>query len=597
MPVATTKGNFQVYALASPATIPCVHPPGNRQAGILIPAFCLRREGDLGIGDTAALREWIDWAADHGVGFIQLLPINENGAEESPYSAISSVALDPIYLALDADIPGLDVADVALARSQLGAALHAPWVDYPAVRRAKRGLLERAWLRFGEGPPAYGEEFALFQQQQVGWLDDYCLFRLLMEQYGETLTWDQWPESCRTPSLARQHLAYLRVRDETAIASRLGFFAFVQWLCFRQWRALRAHADSRNVKLMGDVPIGICWHSCDVFFQRDNFHLDWFGGSPPEGMGQSDPFFQQWGQNWGIPLYRWDHMETNGFLWWQSRIARIAEFFQIFRLDHILGFYRIYAFPWRPERNHTFLGLSHEQAAARNGGRLPRWFLRPDDSAENKAANRAEGDVRLRAILPAAVGIDVIAEDLGWVPDYVRPHLSALGIAGYRIPHWDCNEFGHPALGSDFPENSFAAYSTHDHDPVNSIWRGCFQTIQQSHDKPVWHVQGAHGTLRILSEFAGLPIPAHGSWPSFTEGIHLRLIKALLDTNSRFASLMITELFAIDERFNHPGTAGSHNWSLRLPWSLHQIMADSKLAEICRKFSSLIHITRRTPAE
>jgi len=289
-------------------------------------------------------------------------------------------------------------------------------------------------------------------------------------------------------------------------------------------------------------------------------------------------------------------MEANGFLWWKSRIARLTEFFRIFRLDHILGFYRIYAFPWRPERNHSFLGLSHDQAAALNGGRLPRWFLRPDDSAENKASNRAEGNVRLQSILPAASGTDVIAEDLGWVPDYVRPHLAALGIAGYRIPHWDCNEFGHPAPGNAFPENSFAAYSTHDHDPVNGIWRACLQAIQQQHDKPAWQVQGAHGTLRILSEFAGLPIPPHGSWPPFTEGIHLRLIKALLDSNSRFASLMVTELFGIDERFNHPGTAGSHNWSLRLPWSLQQIMADPKLAEICRKFASLIHVTRRTPA-
>ena len=562
----------------------------------MIPVFCLRRAGDLGIGDTAALREWIDWAGNHGVGFIQLLPINENGAEESPYSAISSVALDPIYLALDADIPGLDAADLALTRSQLGTALHAPWVDYLAVRHAKRGLLELAWARFEGAAPAYGEDFARFSREEAGWLDDYCLFRLLMEQHGESLTWDHWPESCRTPSLARQHLAQLRLRDKAAIASRLGFFAFVQWLCFRQWRALRAYADSRNVKLMGDVPIGICWHSCDVFFQRDDFHLDWFGGSPPEGMSQSDPFFQQWGQNWGIPLYRWDHMEANGFLWWKTRLARLNEFFRMLRLDHVLGFYRIYAFPWRPERNHEFVGLPHEQAAALNGGLLPRWFLRPDDSAENKAANRAAGDLRLRAILPAAAGTDIIAEDLGWVPDYVRPHLAALDIAGFRIPHWDCNEFGHPAPGDSFPENSFAAYSTHDHDPVNRIWRTCLQTIQQPHDQPVWQVQNAQGTLRILCEFANIPIPGHGPWPPFTEGIHLRLIKALLNSHSRFASLMVTELFGIDERINHPATAGAHNWSFRLPWSLQEIMADPRLAETCRKFSSLIHITRRTPA-
>ena len=346
-----------------------MHASGHRQAGILIPAFSPRREGDLGIGDTRALREWIDWAADHAVSFIQLLPIHENGAEESPYSAISSVALDPIYLTLDApEIPGLVAADLDAAREELGPALDARAVDYPDVRRAKRALLELAWSRFGDAGAQVAAEFERFRQQEADWLDDYCLFRYLMECHGEALTWNHWPASCQTPQQARDHVAKLRRRHAAAVDGRFGFFAFVQWLCFRQWRALRAHADSRQVKLMGDVPIGISWHSCDVFFHRDEFLLDCCGGSPPEGMGQSDPFFQQWGQNWGIPLYRWDHMEANGFAWWQKRITRLTEIFQMFRLDHILGFYRIYAFPWRPERNAEFLGLSHEQAAASTAG-------------------------------------------------------------------------------------------------------------------------------------------------------------------------------------------------------------------------------------
>lgn len=577
-----------------------MHPPGKRQAGILIPAFSPRRDGDLGIGDTLALRQWIDWAAKTGVSFIQLLPINENGSEESPYSAISSAALDPIYLTIDAnEIPWLAPADITKARSHLGAALDADWVDYPAVRRTKRTLLELAWSKFEEASTSLAKEFAKFRKKESAWLDDYCLFRFLMEHHGESLTWDQWPSSCQTPAKAREFVAKLRLRNAAAVDYRLGFFAFVQWLCFRQWRALRAHADSRRVKLMGDVPIGVSWHSCDVFFHRDEFHLDWCGGSPPEGMGQSDPFFQQWGQNWGIPLYRWDHMEANGFTWWKQRIARLTEIFRMFRLDHILGFYRIYAFPWRPERNPEFIGLSHEQAAALTGGRLPRWFLRPDDTVENKAANRADGDVRLRAILSAAGDAEVVAEDLGWVPEYVRPHLTDLDITGFRIPHWDCNEYGHPTPGNCFPENSFATYSTHDHDPLNAIWRGCLRTIQQHHENPTeqsgWQVHGAQNTLRILSEFAGIPIPnhGHGPWPPFTEGVRLKLVKALLSSNSRYAALMITSLFSLDVRINHPGTSGGQNWRFRLPWTLDQIQADPNLREICRKFAATISITRR----
>jgi 4-alpha-glucanotransferase len=577
-----------------------VHPPGKRQAGILVPAFSARREGDLGIGDTQALHEWVDWAADHGVAFIQLLPVNENGPEESPYSAISSAALDPIYLTLDEErIPWLAADEIARIGVRADAAQAADRVDYPAVRAVKRDLLELAWSKFDEAGAALAKEFAVFRKQEEDWLEDYSLFRFLMEHHGETLTWDKWPESCRTPEKAAAHIQKLRRGDREGVDYRLGYYAFVQWLCHRQWQALRAHADRLGVKLMGDVPIGVSWHSCDVFFQRDEFHLDWCGGSPPEGMGQSDPFFQQWGQNWGIPLYRWDHMEANGFRWWKTRIARLTRIFRMFRLDHILGFYRIYAFPWRPERNREFLGLSHEQAAALTDGRLPRWFLRPDDTVENKAANRADGDVRLRAILEAAEGAEVIAEDLGWVPEYVRPHLTDLDITGFRIPHWDCNEFGHPTPGNCFPENSFATFSTHDHDPVNGIWRGCLNVIRRHQENPdavpAWQAHGAHNTLRILSEFAGIPIPSHGPWPPLTEGIRLRLIKSLLASNSRYALFMVTELFDIDTRINEPGTLGGNNWRFRVPWTVRQIREDTGLQEISRKFSAAISLTRREP--
>jgi 4-alpha-glucanotransferase len=575
-----------------------VFAPHKRLAGILIPAFTPRREGDLGIGDTLALREWIDWAAEYRVGFIQLLPINENGHDESPYSGISSAALDPIYLAFEvSEIPGLEEADIDPVREQLKAALTSPLVNYPAVRSAKQSLLELAWSRFDHAEQLQYQEFAQFKKREEDWLDDYVLFRFLMEYHGKSLTWDRWPEKCRTPQKARKFVAEQRLLDQAAVDDRLGYFAFVQWLCYRQWLALRAHADLRGVKLMGDVPIGISWHSCDAFFDQEEFHLDWYGGSPPEGMSQDDPFFQQWGQNWGIPLYRWDHMQANGFTWWQKRIARLMKIFQVFRLDHILGFYRIYAFPWRPERNYEFIGLNDEQAKAISGGHLPRWFLRPDDTVENRTANRNDGDVRLRGILGSAEGAQIIAEDLGWVPEYVRPHLADLGITGYRIPHWDCNEHGQPTPGNAFPENSFATYSTHDHEPINGIWQRCLRTIHYHQENPTeqstWVVGGAHNTLRILSEFAGIPIPHQVPWPAYTEGIRLRLIKALLSSNSRYAALMVTELFDLEDQFNRPGTTDVDNWRFRLPWTLTEIRENPELEGNCQKLACLIGITRR----
>jgi 4-alpha-glucanotransferase len=592
---------FNIYECSQSASIPRVQVPGNRTAGILLPAFSPRRAGDFGIGDTLALREWVDWAAAHQVGFLQLLPINEHGTEESPYSAISSIALDPIYLAIEpGEIPGLTAAEVATARLDLGEVLAARLVDYPAVRQAKRTLLELAWSRFAEAAPEVRDELAGFRREEASWLPDYCLFRWLMEVHGESLSWDQWPAACHTPAKAREFLARERALDAEAVDYRLGYYAFVQWLCFRQWRALRRHAESRGVKLMGDVPIGISWHSSDVFFERDCFHLDWFGGSPPESMFHHDRFLQQWGQNWGIPLYRWDEMAARGFPWWKQRIRRLTEIFQIFRIDHILGFYRIYAFPWHPQRNREFTGLSHEQAAARTGGKLPRWFMRPDDTAEHKAANLADGEPRLQAVVEAAGGCEIIAEDLGWVPDYVRPHLARLGIAGFRIPHWDCTEHGHPVPGEFFPECSFATYSTHDHDPVGAIWNACHRATNchhghHSNSAEAEAARGAHQALRILAEFGGIPRPAHDRWPRFSEGIQWRLIKALFASNSRYAALMVTELFGLDDRINSPGSSGGENWRFRLPWSLAEIDSTPWLNSVGTKLAAIIGITRRGP--
>jgi len=572
---------------------------GLRRAGVLLPAFTPRRKGDLGIGDTRAMIEWIDWAADHHVGFLQLLPINETGKDDSPYNAISSVALEPVYLSCDGgEIPGLSDDEVSEARDSLGTETVERLTDYTAVRKAKTGLLELAWSRFEQADPALHLEFSTFRAEEAAWMDDYCVYRWLMERNGGSAAWDAWPEESGTPEGARALLARERRAAAADVDGRLGFFAFVQWLCFRQWRAVRAHADTRGVKLMGDVPIGISWNSADVFFRQEDFDLAWGGGAPPETMFKHDRFIQQWGQNWGIPVYRWDKMEAEGFPWWKQRTAKLTEIFNIFRIDHILGFYRIYAFPWRPQRNNEFLDLSPEEAAERTGGPLPKWQPRPDDTEENKAANRDDGDRRLRALLEAAGGAEVVGEDLGCVPEYVRPHLESLGIAGFRIPHWDSDEHDHAILGEEIPECSFATYATHDHDTLSAMWKGCAQAANHCLHRHCNHEEGsaafgAARNLRLLSEFSGIPKPRHGAWPNYSETIQWCLIKALFACNARYAAIMITDLFGMDDRFNHPGTVGGENWRFRLPWTLVEIRSDAALKATSLKLASLIGVTGR----
>ena len=555
-----------------------------RLAGRLLPAFSPRWEGDLGIGDTRAMRKWIDRCAEHGIGFLQLLPLNETGGDDSPYNAISSVALEPLYLSFGPrEIPGLDPSDIAGARELLGESLGSPKVDYAAVRKAKRALLEKAWLRFREGPGDIA--FYRFRREEAVWLANYCIYRWLMDQAGGSEVWDQWPEAWRSVDGALAYLEAERAKAPAAVEERLEFYAWVQWLCFRQWRAVRAHADDKGVKLMGDIPIGVSRYSADVFFQREDFDLEWCGGAPPELVFKHDLFIQKWGQNWGIPLFRWDRMEAAGFPWWRRRIGKLADIFHIFRIDHVLGFYRIYSFPWQPQRNAEFLPLTEKEAARLTGGRLPGWAPRPDDTPANKAANLADGDVRLRMAKEAAGSSAVVGEDLGRVPDYVRSHLASLDIAGFRIPHWDFDEEGHVVPPEQLPECSFVTYSTHDHDSIPALWANFHRIAADSEADPDEREQ-AEEYLRLMAEFGGTrPEMAYGP------EVKSALIAALLSSRSRYAALMITDLCDLTDRINSPGTVGPHNWSFRLPQAMEEV-AVRELA----KLQPLLKSAGRWPA-
>ena len=449
-----------------------------RMAGILLPLFSLsRQEADAGIGDLHALKEWIDWAASSKIGFIQLLPVNALGRSDvpSPYSAISSVALEPLYLALD-DVPGMpEQPPYPLdLPAQLQPASH-ELVDYNRVRSYKSHALRQAWSHFRQesGYQLQREELQQWVIAEGSWLDDFSCFQVASNMYGSN-DWWTWPNLppdairhyCNQNETAREHKHYQQ---------------WLQWLCYKQWKSLRAHADAQGVKLMGDIPIGVSVASADVYFQREQFDMSWSGGAPPEGNFAEDPFTGKWGQNWGIPLYRWDHMKHDNFGWWSRRIRKTAEIFEMYRIDHILGFYRIYAFPWMPDRNEEFLPLSEDDAAARCEGRRPSFQSRPDWTEEDRKHNLMQGDDLLRRIMSISQGMIVIGEDLGCVPAYVRPNLSQLRIAGFKIPHWEIDSKNQIAPGYSYNPCSFATYATHDFPPISADWDTWYEQIGRAH--------------------------------------------------------------------------------------------------------------------
>ena len=553
-----------------------------RMTGVLLPVFSLRRQGDAGIGDLMALEEWIDWAADHRVGFLQLLPVNELGNEDvpSPYSAISSIALEPLYLSLER-VPGMPPGELPSYRDDLPP-LQLPagrdLVDYARMRAYKGEWLRRAWKRFSSEQEFADlrESFRTWTEQQSDWLEDYSTYRVLCQAFG-TSAWWTWP--VQDTDVARRF-----VEQDAEALNRKKYRQWLQWLCAREWALVRKRADAKNVLLMGDVPIGISVASSDVFFNRYLFDMNWSGGAPAEGNFAEDPFTAKWGQNWGIPLYRWDVMQNDGLAWWVRRIRKLAEIFGMYRIDHILGFYRIYAFPWMPARNSEFLPLNPDEAAARCDGRRPGFRPRPDDTPEQRRQNLMQGDTLLRTILRATPGQCVIGEDLGCVPDYVRPDLSRLRIAGFKIPHWECDRIGRIIRGDTYNPCSFATYATHDFPPLCVDWNEWYNRVQQGREavkntklspeeiREVLRIARDCGeTLCRLGDYADLG--KKESLVPWGPKIKDALYRALLHCRSDYATLMWTELFDIPVRLNLPGTTGGTNWRPRMPFTAAQAAA------------------------
>ncbi len=528
----------------------------------------------MGIGDTAGLREFVSFASEVGFGFVQLLPINETGPDNSPYNAISSVAIEP--MTLDCSPEGLkDLTEVASAEVLASydiAALNKGGVQYGEVRKLKKELLLRSFEQFMRD--VYGrvdvraEAFESFCRDESEWLNDYCLFRLLMEREGGSQVWQQWKEDYKSKDKALELLAQEAESSSVDTDRELRYFAYVQWVAYEQWKEVADYAASKDVCLMGDIPFGVSLYSVDVWANLDIFDLDWYGGAPPEQLFKDDEFVQKWGQNWGIPLYRWDALRDRHFDWWRQRIAKTTEIFGMFRVDHALGFYRIYSFPWNPVRNDEFLPLSHEEAAERCDGRLPGFRPREDDSDESKGENCREGEDYLQVIKEAAGISEVIAEDLGTVPDYVRPSLEKLRIAGMKVPQWEFSD-GHVTSGLHYPDLSFATYATHDHQPVPAQWKQMHRQLNESeHESPEWWE--AQNFLASLCAFADIEM-VDGMPPEYSPEVWEKLMRELCFSNSDRVAFMISDLLGDEDRINVPGVMDGTNWSYRVPVSSKEL--------------------------
>jgi len=498
---------------------------GRRRAGLLIPLFSCPTAASWGIGDIGDIAAVTSWLEAAGLRALQLLPINEMApGQQSPYSAISAMAIDPIYLHVpavaDFDALGGEAALAADDRSRLAAVRQSPRIDYAAVRVLKQGALRSAFEHFVDAEwrrdTTRARDLRMFASEQAWWLEDYSLFRAIHVRERER-PWTEWP-----PELQR--------RDPPAIdaarrelATEVLFHQYLQWLAALQWKQARQAAS--GVALFGDLPFMVDGDSADVWARQHQFHLDMAVGAPPDA-------FSATGQDWGMPLYRWDALAAEDFRWLRERARRSADLFDGYRIDHLVGFYRTY-------------GRSKVTGEA---------LFTPADEPSQLALGERLLDLFREA------GAEIIAEDLGIVPDFVRDSLARRGVPGFRVFRWEryWHSEGQPFREpSDYPRVSVASSGTHDTEP-QIVWWEHADAADREKVARLATIQQVSGGIDV-------------SQAPYTPTVRDALLEALFASNSDLLLIPIQDAFGWRDRINEPATVTHDNWTYRLPWLVDRL--------------------------
>lgn len=306
-------------------------------AGTQVPVFSLRTRKSAGIGDFGDLKTMIDFVASTGQKVLQLLPINDTTithtwTDSYPYSCISVFAIHPQYADLHA-LPELKDAKARAEAEKTRAELNAlDKIDYEKVNDFKINYLRQIFNQEGEKMMKTAEYKAFFQDTEL-WLVPYAQYSYLRDKNG-TADFNQWPDHQVWDEAERKALA----DPKTAAYKNVAFFYFVQFVLDRQMQEAHEHAKAKGVILKGDIPIGVNRNGCDVWMEPKYFNLNGQAGAPPDDFSAN-------GQNWGFPTYNWFEMLKDGCQWWNRRFKNMARYFDAYRIDHVLGFFRIWEIP------------------------------------------------------------------------------------------------------------------------------------------------------------------------------------------------------------------------------------------------------------
>ena len=553
--------------------------PGWKGAGTAIPVFALRSEDDFGVGEFLDLKKMVDWAVLTGQTFLQLLPVNDTTMfgtidDSYPYNANSTFALHPQFINLPAAGVPVDKEYLKLQK-QLNSFVKdgRPETDYVSVNREKRRLLRKAfdanWKSLSRT-----KTYRNFLAANREWLIPYSRFCALRDEFG-TPDFSQWGEfavydEARLERWNKNH------RSET------DFNCFLQFHLDLQFRQVRDYAHSKGVVLKGDLPIGISRTSADAWQFPKLFNMDSQAGAPPDAFSAD-------GQNWGFPTYNWEEMAKDGYAWWKARLRKMSEYFDAFRIDHILGFFRIWQIPV-PEKSglagYFSPALPYSADELRSwgyGNRMDRFIEDPHRPGWYHPRIDAKdlGDLyidffyrrhnefwkhnamgKLSALL-GSTNMLACGEDLGMIPacvPEVMQRLNILSLEIQRMPKDPAQTFADPA---HYPYGCVCTTSTHDMSPIRAWWE---------EDRAL--------SQRFYNEALG----CGGAAPYFCEPwVCRRIVEQHLWSPAMLVILPLQDWLSIspelrykgnpaDERINVPAIPRYH-WDYRMHLSLEELLA------------------------
>lgn len=468
-----------------------------RSCGILLHITSLPSPHGVGTLGQAAF-DFIDFLAQAGQSCWQLLPTGPTGYGNSPYQVFSTFAGNPYLIDLD-----ILISQGLLTSAEVDAAHFGErpdQVDYAALARERLPLLRLAYERFKDAPT---EDYAAFCEKEADWLEDYALFMALKGRF-KGKQWTQWPDPIRQ----RRPRSVTRYRQTQS--DELGFHRFLQYTFFTQWQAVQNYAHERGIQLIGDLPIYVPLDSADVWCNPELFQLDdtlqptCVAGCPPDQFSED-------GQYWGNPIYDWERMEEDGFLWWMGRLEAAGRLFDLIRIDHFRGLESYWSIPAGAE-------------TAREGA----WVKGP-------------GQALINSIRERFPHLRFIAEDLGFLTEDVCALLETSGFPGMKV------------LEFAFDSGSDNDYLPHNYASDNYV---CYTGTHDNVTLAQWCEESPEEVLTFARDYLEL---------SHDEDLAAAIVRCGLTSRAGLFIVPLQDYLGLgaEARMNEPGTVKEENWRWR----------------------------------